>query len=91
MTPVGGGVIIRPEQAFADDNILLDEKGLVEKTKRPLYGFLYRFASSPAEADEWFQETLLVVFVSVPHMSCIQPIISSNNPTERIDFFLRGT
>ncbi len=30
---------------------------LVEKYKRPLFGFLSRFASSPGEADEWFQET----------------------------------
>jgi RNA polymerase sigma-70 factor, ECF subfamily len=30
---------------------------LVEKYKRPLFGFLARFASSPGEADEWFQET----------------------------------
>jgi RNA polymerase sigma-70 factor, ECF subfamily len=30
---------------------------LVEKYKRPLFGFLCRFAANPAEADEWFQET----------------------------------
>lgn len=30
---------------------------LVEKTKRPLFAFLYRFASDPGQADEWFQET----------------------------------
>ena len=30
---------------------------LVEKYKRPLFSFLSRFASSPGEADEWFQET----------------------------------
>lgn len=30
---------------------------LVEKYKRPLFSFLYRFAASPGEADEWFQET----------------------------------
>ena len=30
---------------------------LVEKYKRPLFGFLSRFASQPSEADEWFQET----------------------------------
>jgi len=30
---------------------------LVEKYKRPLFSFLYRFAANPAEADEWFQET----------------------------------
>ena len=30
---------------------------LVEKYKRPLFGFLARFAANPGEADEWFQET----------------------------------
>lgn len=30
---------------------------LVEKYKRPLFAFLYRFAANPGEADEWFQET----------------------------------
>jgi RNA polymerase sigma-70 factor (ECF subfamily) len=30
---------------------------LVEKYKRPLFGFLSRFAANPGEADEWFQET----------------------------------
>ena len=30
---------------------------LVEKYKRPLFGFLCRFAANPGEADEWFQET----------------------------------
>jgi RNA polymerase sigma-70 factor, ECF subfamily len=30
---------------------------LVEKYQRPLFSFLSRFAASPAEADEWFQET----------------------------------
>lgn len=30
---------------------------LVEKYKRPLFGFLARFAAGPGEADEWFQET----------------------------------
>lgn len=30
---------------------------LVEKYQRPLFAFLARFAASPAEADEWFQET----------------------------------
>ena len=30
---------------------------LVEKYKRPLFGFLSRFAARPGEADEWFQET----------------------------------
>lgn len=30
---------------------------LVEKYKRPLYSFLLRFAASPDEAEEWFQET----------------------------------
>ena len=30
---------------------------LVEKYKRPLFGFLARFAADPGEADEWFQET----------------------------------
>lgn len=32
---------------------------LVERTKRPLYAFLYRFARDPAQTDEWFQETWL--------------------------------
>ena len=30
---------------------------LVEKYKRPLFGFLARFAANPGQADEWFQET----------------------------------
>ncbi len=30
---------------------------LVEKYKLPLFGFLSRFAATPGEADEWFQET----------------------------------
>ena len=30
---------------------------LVEKYKRPLFGFLFRFAANPGEAYEWFQET----------------------------------
>ncbi len=30
---------------------------LVEKYKRPLFAFLCRFAATPGEADEWFQET----------------------------------
>ena len=30
---------------------------LVEKYKRPLFAFLARFAASPGEADEWFQDT----------------------------------
>lgn len=30
---------------------------LVDKYKRPLFGFLVRFAANPGEADEWFQET----------------------------------
>ncbi len=30
---------------------------LVEKYQRPLFSFLSRFASSPSQADEWFQET----------------------------------
>ncbi|NCA81604.1 MAG: sigma-70 family RNA polymerase sigma factor [Opitutae bacterium] len=30
---------------------------LVEKYQRPLFSFLCRFAATPGEADEWFQET----------------------------------
>jgi RNA polymerase sigma-70 factor (ECF subfamily) len=30
---------------------------LVEKYRRPLFGYLVRFANDPHQADEWFQET----------------------------------
>jgi len=43
---------------------------LVEKTKRPLFGFLTRFAASPAEADEWFQETWVR---AIQHMNRKRP------------------
>ncbi len=56
------------EAYFAGDAQALGP--LVEKTKRPLYGFLYRFASSPAEADEWFQETWVR---AIQHMNRKRP------------------
>jgi RNA polymerase sigma-70 factor, ECF subfamily len=46
---------------------------LVEKTKRPLFSFLTRFAADPAEADEWFQETWVR---AIQHMN--------RNPPEKL-------
>jgi len=43
---------------------------LVEKTKRPLFSFLTRFAANPAEADEWFQETWVR---AIQHMNRKRP------------------
>lgn len=56
------------EAYFAGDTEALGS--LVEKTRRPLFGFLYRFASSPAEADEWFQETWVR---AIQHMNRKRP------------------
>lgn len=42
-------------QAYRDGNV--EALGsLVEHTRRPLYGFIYRFVNTPHEADEVFQE-----------------------------------
>ena len=42
---------------------------LVEKYKRPLFGFLARFAANPGEADDWFQETWVR---AIEHMNAFQ-------------------
>lgn len=43
---------------------------LVEHTRRQLFGFLSRFAQTPAEADEWFQETWVR---AIQHMNRKRP------------------
>lgn len=42
--------------AYRDGDLRALER-LVEKYRRPLYGFLSRFSEDPGRAEEWFQET----------------------------------